>query len=580
MSTPTTDQFLSAIAGFLRAKNALQIRSYILVEPPLPDIYSTLATELRRSFSQTNGPALERKCNDLLPEDPDRGPNDEQGTSWPAFVSFMKEYLEYIRDVNVQNLVETHQVLSGLVNQCITAMSNPSMGIVVLPTCLQLSGTLAKLAVNLERKPELTAHLLRRKSMANVDDDPDSKKTLVENTAELLQRGFTICLTERTSNPSGLLPGGRPEGKKVGIYSFANLVLKLLFQCRKPRLASQLFTNITQQSPPLAAFPAAQRVTYLYYLGRFCFFNNQFNRARLALEAANSQCHVRCLNQRTLLLTYLVATNIILGRFPTSALLQRPEASELGPKFWPLCQAIVKGDLTAFKRSFEGEHKHWFIDKGILLPLRNRCEIIVWRSLARRTFILNGVPGGESRRAPTFSLDDLLQLAQYLERRSNASESSGNAFANGSNNHNLTFGAQRVAAENFSSKASVDPDLSDASSEELENEDDDEDSEYRGSSITLFTTEAILASLIDQGLLHGFLSHKLRRFAILGAKTKGALNAGFPNVWSVLSAKGEETAVPGWVREDRKPPGIFGAGAKFGPGMVVNLSGARPVGSS
>ena len=41
-----------------------------------------------------------------------------------------------------------------------------------------------------------------------------------------------------------------------------------IYQCRKSRLAIQMFTNIAASGPPLALFPASQRVTYLYYLGR------------------------------------------------------------------------------------------------------------------------------------------------------------------------------------------------------------------------------------------------------------------------------------------------------------------------
>jgi hypothetical protein len=32
-----------------------------------------------------------------------------------------------------------------------------------------------------------------------------------------------------------------------------------------------MFASISAQSPPLAHFPASQRVTYLYYLGRYLF---------------------------------------------------------------------------------------------------------------------------------------------------------------------------------------------------------------------------------------------------------------------------------------------------------------------
>lgn len=105
-------------------------------------------------------------------------------------------------------------------------MSNQSYGIIILPTAIQLSSALAKLAMTLDKRPDLTQRL--RKVM-NVDQG-ESRKSLVEGTAECIQRAFTMCLTERSSNLNGIGKDGKPENKKVGIYSFANLVLKLLFQ--------------------------------------------------------------------------------------------------------------------------------------------------------------------------------------------------------------------------------------------------------------------------------------------------------------------------------------------------------------
>ena len=112
--TPTIDQFLSSVHNFLRSRDAVQLRDYILVEPPLPNIYATLTTEIRQAFPPGSGEALERKCNSLLPEDLDRRPDDEVGTSWSSFVTFMRLYFEYLRDVNVANLLDTHGLLSGL----------------------------------------------------------------------------------------------------------------------------------------------------------------------------------------------------------------------------------------------------------------------------------------------------------------------------------------------------------------------------------------------------------------------------------------------------------------------------------
>ncbi len=77
----------------------------------------------------------------------------------------------------------------------------------------------------LDKRPDLT-----RKMVQIADVDQEARKTLVEGTAESIQRAFTMCLTERTANRNGIGRDGKPEGKKVGIYSFANMVLRLLFQ--------------------------------------------------------------------------------------------------------------------------------------------------------------------------------------------------------------------------------------------------------------------------------------------------------------------------------------------------------------
>ena len=49
-------------------------------------------------------------------------------------------------------------------------------------------------------------------------------KSIVENTADGIQKIFTACLADRSSTRYN-----KPEGKKTGLYICANLVLKLLF---------------------------------------------------------------------------------------------------------------------------------------------------------------------------------------------------------------------------------------------------------------------------------------------------------------------------------------------------------------
>lgn len=385
---------------------------------------------------------------------------------------------------------------------------------------------LSRLAIGLDKQPELIAHLKQ-----NTTDEGGNKETLPEKAANIVRQAFVQCLNDRFSS----VKDGKPEGKKAGVYKAANLCLKILFQCRKTRNAQQIVDNIDNQSPPLSVYPRSERVTYLYYLGRYHFSNNHFYRAQKALQEAYSNCHAKCLKQRRLILIYLMAANIILGRFPAQSLYQRPEAAGLMDKFHPICKAIASGDMVTFRRllDYDAPHAAWFVHFRIMLQLRNRCEVLVWRSLIRKTFLLNGNPGDESKRlAATVDLRDVLVLLQAADRAT-------------------------------SNDDYQDPDL-----------DGVENGSFTSTTPDMLEVESIFSSLIEQGILTGYISHKNLKWAIQGAKQKGgALNAGFPNIWSTISSKSDEK-VPGWKQQAAG----FGQGA-FGPGMVVNLSGARPVSS-
>jgi hypothetical protein len=114
-------------------------------------------------------------------------------------------------------------------SQCVLALGDSQMGVVVLPTVLYLSKVLAKLAMGLDRRPDLIAHILRMEGQPDQDDTVE-KVTLVEKSANVVREAFIKCLADRTGTPG---PHGKPEGKRIGIYLMANLCLKLLFQvCR------------------------------------------------------------------------------------------------------------------------------------------------------------------------------------------------------------------------------------------------------------------------------------------------------------------------------------------------------------
>lgn len=422
----------------------------------------------------------------------------------------------------------------------------------MLQTSISLCGSLSKLSMTLNKRPDLTEKL------NTIDTGDDDQTSVVGTTAEVIQKIFTTCLTDRSSQRYA-----KPEGKKIGVYIFANLTLKLLFavrslprlsqlhvechanvmQCRKTHLAKQLFTNVSAKAPPLAFYPAAQRVTYLYYLGRFHFINNHFTRASWCLEEAYIETPSRFQKHRQLVLTYLVPCNMLLGRLPSQALLQRPEMQSMAPIFSQFAQAIRTGNYLIFQQALES-HEDWLFRKGLLLTITYRMRPLLWRSLSRRTFLLTYVAPMEadSRKAATLELSHLLVTASYIQKRlegylpaqptpKGRQPHINNIFLKAVSNSAGPGTATSTLAPPPGGPKLLRP---------------NEGLIWGNMAITAEHVESMVASLCAQGLLHGYVAHSQGRFAVMGTKQKGsAVAAGWPSVYEVLARVDDE--IPGLV---------------------------------
>jgi hypothetical protein len=549
MATPTIDNFLSEISTILRQQDGAKLQRFLLIEPKFPDIYNTMIWELQSAFPQGTETRLEARCSQALPE----AREGLDGSPWTAFIKFTVQYFTFLRDVNVDDLLKTYNQLSELVQKCNSALVHHSLGMIILPTVVAYSKVLTRLAIGLEKRPDLMI------GTAKVDESGE-RITLPERAANMMRNAFVTCLNDRSGGLSGV-QDGRPAGKKVGIYKIANLCLKILFQCGKSHNAQTIFNNIHKQSPPLSIYPRSERVTYLYYLGCFHFTMSHFYRAQLALQAAYDECprYSSCEGQRRLILIYLVTSNILLGRFPSETLYQKPEARGFRERFQPLCRAIAKGDLEAFRRLTDDKHKYhqWFWHYCIQLQVKHRCEVLVWRSLARKTFMLNGVMGDPANKiAPTFQIEDFAAVLRRLEIRAMYPLRASDTGA-GNRHTNWVF----MPEEPLQSSIYVHP--------EFEGVVNAEEAEDPWLLPDLSEAECIVASLVHQGFLNGFVSHRLLRFAIQGSRTKPALQAGFPRVWDVIRAR-YDGEVPGWKRN-------VGSGGGFADGDGPR-SAVMPVG--
>ena len=103
-------QFLSSIRGFVLEQNGDELRNWLLVENEVSNIYFDMSAQLKSGFPP-NSPALEKLVEKCLPEE---DVPEGRGSPWPGFNSFMKEYLEYWRDVDFDDVVRLHSRLSDL----------------------------------------------------------------------------------------------------------------------------------------------------------------------------------------------------------------------------------------------------------------------------------------------------------------------------------------------------------------------------------------------------------------------------------------------------------------------------------
>jgi hypothetical protein len=554
-------QFCNEVNNALRARDAAKLEDILLIEPEFPPIYHDLIQSLQTSYPKSD-PRSEQKLENIIRQSvSETGESeDEEGRpvpSWSQMVLFLTTWMSFIRDVNVDNLLETYERLSDLQSKANSALQHATKGILILPTCVKYAKLFSKVAIGLDKQPELIAHLLPRQS----GGEEGRSESLPEKAANILRQGFITCLNDRNTAPNGI-KNGHPDGKKIGIYKMANICLKILFQTEKLENCQTIFNNIQNSSPPLHIYPASERVTYLYYLGRFQFATTNFYGAQLCLQAAYDQSpsSPTCIRQRRLILIHLIASNILLGRLPSPSLWTLPEARNLRVRFEPLTTAIRRGDLESFRRitklDLSYDHASWFAHNRMFYQLANYCEIYVWRSVFRRVFVLTNTLSQEridAGVAATIDLNAVLAAFLYYERRALKSESMAQADGGPGRRHiSMIFHSQEPAA----SAGYIDADFADTELKPYIRMPD------------YLEIESICTSLIMQGFLNGWISHKSHRFAIRGAKkARSAVKAGFPNIWQTIKA-GSTDQVQGWKTTV----------GNTGMGGVIELSGARAAG--
>ncbi|KAJ5545756.1 PCI/PINT associated module [Penicillium frequentans] len=207
------------------------------------------------------------------------------------------------------------------------------------------------------------------------------KNAYLEDGARIINRMFTLCLTDRAPIE---------DSRKWGIYNITSLLFKTYFKINSVGLTKNLLRAINAQShelPPLESFPKSHIVTFEYYIGVIHFLDENYTEAEKHLSTAWRMCHRQAIKNRELILMYLIPCHLVTTHtLPSKQLLASFPQLELF--FRPLSNCIRKGDLVGFDAAMAAGEEE-FVKRRIYLPLERGRDIAL-RNLFRKVFIAGG----------------------------------------------------------------------------------------------------------------------------------------------------------------------------------------------
>lgn len=223
-----------------------------------------------------------------------------------------------------------------------------------------------------------------------------SLATSVDQRTDPTRKRKTTDAAGRLSKSAGMAgndrsPASGPETKRIAVLMLANLSFKAYFSLNNTRLCETVLGSVenavklnraanARDQTGEACYSQADRVTYRYYLGRLRLFQHHIRSASTHLRWAFDNCTLRKMNNKRAILIPLIATYLILGRYPDEALLA---SASLQLYYSDLIRCIKSGDAAGALEALD-RNMDWFRTRGLYLILREKLQVTVWRNLFRK----------------------------------------------------------------------------------------------------------------------------------------------------------------------------------------------------
>ncbi|KAK9798910.1 hypothetical protein WJX73_008301 [Symbiochloris irregularis] len=180
--------------------------------------------------------------------------------------------------------------------------------------------------------------------------------------------------------------------KRMGALSIAVTLFKIYVTLNNPQLGRNLIAAIQSPSfPPFDSFPASQRVTYSYYLGRMAILDDKLEEAAGHLEYALKHCLKGAHANQRRILYYLVPVHMVYMRLPTQQMLSSHNLSI----YADIAEAMRTGNVQQLNDALS-QHQWTFIQMGTYLVLE-KLRMAVYRRLFRRVQALHAETCDPSR---------------------------------------------------------------------------------------------------------------------------------------------------------------------------------------
>jgi nuclear mRNA export protein PCID2/THP1 len=145
-------------------------------------------------------------------------------------------------------------------------------------------------------------------------DSRDFEKT--NGCVSLLQDSFSKAFNDRRELVAGA-PYSEEGSKKAGALGIVNELFSIYFVLNTLRLCTNLIKPVEQKKLHMQG-TMAEMVTYRYFAGRLCLFEDNFEAAEIHLDYALVKCHKAALQNKRCILRYLIPVKIFRGLLPSS----------------------------------------------------------------------------------------------------------------------------------------------------------------------------------------------------------------------------------------------------------------------